>query len=333
MDFKNFLCFSDVGGLGNRICQLLGNIKLCEEKYNSNIYLCFKNKKYDIFSELFDINFKAEIIDYDYLINILKKKYPLIEYDNNNPLVRYENKTKISQFPVLDFYFNYKDKSIYFPEIDGDFVSSCCAWPILKNEKKYHKKKLKFQYHNTPDYFKNQIKKYINYLKPKKEILNIVKSELKKFNKINIGFHIRGGDRMGNEYQYRKTIEKISEKINNYNKNNENISFFIASDEIECILELKNKFKNVIFYEENNNRIHRYNKNNTDESLYNNQKEEKNALIDLLLLSKCDKIISNYKNSTFTQLAWYFSNCSIDVESFGRSIARGIGRNKVIFFE
>ena len=78
MDFKNFLCFSDVGGLGNRICQLLGNIKLCEEKYNSNIYLCFKNKKYDIFSELFDINFIYHIQHLNLLT--LHYLYPYEEY-------------------------------------------------------------------------------------------------------------------------------------------------------------------------------------------------------------------------------------------------------------
>ena len=326
MDFKNFLCFSDNVGLGNRICQLLGNIKLCEEKYNSKIYLCFKNYKYDMFSELFDINFKAEIIDYDYIIDILKKQYPLIKYDNNYPLVRNKNNIKISQFQISDFYFNYKDKSIYFPEIDGKFLSSNCAWPILKHEKKYYKKKLKFLYQDTPDYFKNQISKYINYLKPKKEILNIIESEFKKFNNITIGLHIRCGDRMKNEYNYRKIMDIFGNIINKYNEKNKNISFFIASDEINCILELKKKFKNIIYYEEIN-RIERYNKNNTDESIYNSQKEEKNALIDLLLLSKCKKIISTYKNSTFTQLAWYFSGCSIDVESFGK------GGYKLRFFE
>lgn len=171
-----------------------------------------------------------------------------------------------------------------------------------------------FEYDRIPEETRQKLLIYTNKLKPKKQIVGDDFAE--KYNlKDCIGVHIRKGD-------YRFTVErrdkvssdeKFIKRMNEMSKN----KFLLCTDSKET----EDKFKKVF-----GKRIIIFPKGNRKQSKSITIKE---ALIDLLLLSKTKHILGSYL-STFTELAWWFGNCKSKVEIIGEEDVRENSRPKTI---
>jgi hypothetical protein len=82
-----------------------------------------------------------------------------------------------------------------------------------------------------------------NFIKPSKEILNMVNQHIDNCNNNTLAVHIRTTDY--NYYNIENYFNAIDRDIDNYNK------IFVASDSTEAINLVKNKYKNVYFLETN----------------------------------------------------------------------------------
>jgi len=160
-------------------------------------------------------------------------------------------------------------------------------------------KSIDFKYDNIPINIQNLYIDLLKCLEIKKELLDIIKLISKQFNKNTISVHIRSwisdkwndnSKKLHNQYF---DINKIIRYMNQYNI--DKTTFFLSSDNDKYIELLKQHFNNIITY-------------NPDKSLTNQQ----NAFIDLLLLSK-NKLILGNSISTFTEMAWWYSNCNSKV--------------------
>lgn len=162
-------------------------------------------------------------------------------------------------------------------------------------------------------------KKFFEQYKIKEDISNeISEFEKKNFaNDIILGVQIRTTDLMASGMNH--NLEYFFKRIEIVTKIHDNISkIFIATDNHEVIKLCKEKFNNkTILCLENIDRAHSINdKNgshyriNIHDNVYNNRKYHnylcgKEALIDMLLLSKCDYLIKS--KSTLSDLAILFS--------------------------
>jgi hypothetical protein len=163
----------------------------------------------------------------------------------------------------------------------------------------FSKKNIHLKFENIPKEIRTDISSYIGRLKIKKEILKIAGNfSNKKFTKEIIGIHIRRGDfrTLKSKVGFVSSDEKFIEEIEKEIKLNSKVKFFLATDEKETEEKFKKIFGNrIIFYEKNTK------KREEDGSV-------KEALIELLLLSKCKLILGSF-GSTFTEMAWFFGNC------------------------
>ena len=189
-------------------------------------------------------------------------------------------------------------KKFIFPELHYNVNYTIHAWYYHW----YHNNKKNIDYNKYYDnfYYKNRIigykivKKYFKY---KKNIINNVnKLWIKYFGNNSLfkykilGVHMRGTDKGGhrrkvNANEYMDYMNKFM-KYYGYNKTR----FFIATDDINYLLFIKNNF-NGIWYAQNN--IIRSSTKTAIFNLKNISKYEigKEVIIDILLLSKCDWFI------------------------------------------
>ena len=171
-----------------------------------------------------------------------------------------------------------------------------------------------FEYGRVPEEIRQKLLIYINKLKPKMQI--VVDDFAEKHNlKDCIGIHIRKGD-------YRFTAdrrdkissdEKFIKRMNEMPKN----KFLLCTDSKET----EDKFKKVF-----GKRIIIFPKGDRKQSKVIAIKE---ALTDLLLLSKTKHLLGSYL-STFTELAWWFGNCKSKVEIIGEEDVKENPRPKTI---
>ncbi len=151
---------------------------------------------------------------------------------------------------------------------------------------------------------KKEIIEYLSEIKIKKDVLNLVEKFYRENlkNKI-IGIHIRRGDFL----KIRSGIWKISpeegfiEEIRKEISLEKQAKFFLATDDLETEKRIKSLFgERIITYPKKE---------------YNRDKENsvKEALIELILLSKTKKIIGTY-GSSFTEMAWFFGRCKPEIK-------------------
>ena len=120
------------------------------------------------------------------------------------------------------------------------------------------------------------------WLKPRKEILDEVESCRASHSADMIGLHIRRTD---NAISIKMSpIELFKQKIEEELKKNPGIVFFLATDDKEVKKDLLSTYGNAIFTRENI-------------AQRNDPDGVRDALVDLLLLSKCNKLYGSYWSS------------------------------------
>jgi hypothetical protein len=154
----------------------------------------------------------------------------------------------------------------------------------------------------SPEEYKDKISYYLQRLKP----LKLIQKKLFDIPPNTVGVHVRRKDNhLAREVS---TEELFIENMHHGVSENQNVQFFLATD--DPIVETR--FKNIF-----HDRIIVYKK-----SAYSrNQKEAiQDALVDLLLLSRCEKILGSYYSS-FGDIASLFRK--IDLYIVGKGIWEG----------
>ena len=192
--------------------------------------------------------------------------------------------------------FTLKDKmkSIDFPK--NHWSMSFFEYGKINLQYKEIYKKIKEKFYN--DYrIKNDILLFAN---------NFFETNFK--NSRVLGVHIRTTDMMATNKKQHK-FDYFIMKINEIILNNKIDKIFIASDNNECIKKLIKIFYNKeILYIENIERVNNFNdvrgshnRINTGDVKYNNRKYHnylcgKEAIIDVLLLTKCNYLLRSYSS-------------------------------------
>lgn len=150
----------------------------------------------------------------------------------------------------------------------------------------------------------NYRKKFLENLRSLKPCLS-VENEASTFSKIfdsqTIGVHIRRGDALQSPYR-KKFLQSSDTAFKKIVKKNLDKKVFLASDCKEITKKFKEKFPNILIY----------NKKFVD-SKYGIEKEnQKDAFIELLLLSKTSKIFGN-NFSSFSMVASAIGNIKLIV--------------------
>lgn len=168
-------------------------------------------------------------------------------------------------------------------------------------------KNIDLEFERIPLALRKEYLKYVRRLKPSKKISNAVNTFAKKHNMKNmIGVHVRRGDFI-NYWDGRDKVssdEKYFQKMSQLISKNPKTKFFLTTDSMETQKKFIEKFGKSIIVSSNKD-FHR-----------GTNKATKDALVDLLLLSKTKKIFGAYL-STFTELAWWFGGCKQKVEIIG----------------
>lgn len=162
------------------------------------------------------------------------------------------------------------------------------------------------RYTNIPQNMINVYTNIINKFNIQESILNHVNTLKNKINGDFLGVHIRTWKTFGDLSDNRSSNDRYNWYINSRNNilnsinKNPNKKVLICTDnknEVELLLP-HIKDKEVYFYEKN-----------TELS------DLQNDFSELLLLSKSNYLIGS-NNSTFSELAWWYSNCKIGVEIY-----------------
>jgi len=282
------------------------NIKIGIANYLKVVFSCYR-LNYIIYGR--DQKFKC--IDKDF-------KHIFSSIFTNNELILYETSNKICGHTVLNETFPYfkniqillnkNEKKIY--KVDGwrfyvhpndnVNISPFCSESHLRN----CNWAIDFRYNNIPKHIQEKYINIINKFKINDKIIQNVDSFVSNTIKDEfLGVHIRTwcnnntfqDDRSSCE-RYNHYLSVRDNFVNNINKSEQNVVLICTDNktEIQYIID-KIINKKVLFYIE-------------DPECNNLQ----NDFSELLLLSKSSKLIGSF-NSTFTELAWWYSNCSIMV--------------------
>jgi len=161
-----------------------------------------------------------------------------------------------------------------------------------------------------PDIPKEQILKYLNSLEINNEILKKVEQFSKHtyrevdFKKM-VGIHCRRNEFMLSSEKSKSTNDLFFKRIDEIIAQNKDVRFFLATDSKKTEEEFFSRYMG---------RIITYPKLCLDR-----EKPEAiiEAMIDLLLLSKCNHILGSYL-STYSEMAWWFGNCNAQFEEIGK---------------
>lgn len=185
-----------------------------------------------------------------------------------------------------------------FPKVDGWRLD------VMVDEEKYIDgyKTIDFLYEKTPNYFVEKYLKVFSGLNINQQILDEVENFSKLWEDV-IGLHIRSW------YCQRNNWHDISLFENEIVKFDSNRKIFLCTDNLSVSDYFTSKYGDrIVKYPQT-----LYNDISKAESGYNHDVSDNvNALIDMLLLSKCPTIIGTFASS-FTECAWWFSGCRSSV--------------------
>lgn len=157
-------------------------------------------------------------------------------------------------------------------------------------------------YEETPEYF---IKKYlsvIDRLKINPNIVEYVNNFTKDWEDI-VGVHVRSWYCQKRRFHSNDIFEEQIDKLD------PNQKFFFCSDNSDVQKHFVEKYKDrVITYE----RQLFNNPHQAESGHHDDIQITTDAFIELLILSKCSKIIGTY-DSTFDEVAWWFGGCKSKV--------------------
>lgn len=265
-------------GIGNKLHVLIGEFRLASEYYNMDFVILWENDmQHFSFSELFD----------DSEFTIINRSQLNDEY-----------------FVPSTCQDLKRNKHIQIVK-KGDIVRAFeFGFPMLNNEDElikdiftYKNKKntLAYMYDRTPKTIKESYLKYFNMLKPCKNIQIVLDNFVsEKFSGNILGVHIRLGDKITKNKLKISEIQKYYPFVDHEISQNKYDKIFVSCDEQIGYDLMTQRYENkVIRYD------HDYDKD---------QKDDKVALICILLLSKCDKLMC-VVGSTFSEMAWWFGGC------------------------
>ena len=175
---------------------------------------------------------------------------------------------------------------------------------ITSEEDKYcdEYKTIDLLYEKTPDYF---VKKYLNVIQKlqiNKDIVNYVNEFTNGWDDM-VGVHVRSWYCQKRKYHSNDIFEEQIDKLNPEQK------FFFCSDNSDVQKYFIDKYGDrVITYDRQ-----LFNNPHLAESGHHDDIQiTTDAFIELLILSKCSTIIGTY-DSTFDEVAWWFSGCKSKV--------------------
>lgn len=298
-----------VGGLCNRMRAIESTINLCE-KNNCNLTIFWVKDK--------DLNcsFKSLFLPIQNTkVNITVKEFKCDFINNYLNKIKLFKSQKFSFFKFLIYHFKK-----YRHNINLDLETAMLLWKI-KVKNLVLDKDLRVIYNNTElithniekldnIFIKNTIKLFKRLFESKHKVfiescyrisslsdITIFRPNIKLNETINkvtenfvntIGIHIRRSDHK--EATKRSKTSYFIGKMNEYIKNDKNVKFFLATDDIETKNKLITEFGSRVI----TNNITNYNRNQKDAI--------QSALIDLYCLSKTKQVLGSY-HSTFSQMA------------------------------
>jgi len=277
---------SNGGGLGNRIKGLISIIRL--GKYFKRKPLLHWPKNVTMgcsFRELFDYNIKE--LNEKELNELLNEKHEFYREWIDN--IQTKKRILLSQcwrFIMLH------------GEIPYGFARE---YPTIK------KNNIDFEFERIPLKIRERILKELKELKINKKIKEKVNCFEKKY-KISkrIGIHSRSRDFQNSPEGRGKisTTDLFLKRIKEILIENPKVEFFLCTDSKET---------EDLYKKELGKKIVVFPKKNWDMS---SSEASKDSLVDLLLLSKTQRILGTYL-STFTEMAWWFGKCKQKIEIIG----------------
>lgn len=175
---------------------------------------------------------------------------------------------------------------------------------IQPDEEKYSEnyETIDLLYEDTPKYFIDKYLKVIDKLKINQDILNYVEEFTRNWENV-VGVHVRSWYCQKRRFHSNDIFEEQIEKLN------PNQQFFFCSDNSDVHNYFSSKYGNrLITYERQ-----MFNNPHLAESGHHDDIQiTTDAFIELLILSKCSTIIGTY-DSTFDEVAWWFSGCKSKV--------------------
>jgi len=267
-------------GICNQLFPLISAIRIVE-KTNRDLYVFF----YPIQSYNFSLNHENT-----YIYNYFNIKYHIQLLKNNNfP----------SDFIMRGGDWGAKNNRILNEDIDKNvlFYNVChCLGVNDDNIQKYQPfpfKKIEIDIYLTE--LRNIIKAI---LIPIDSIKNKINETINKFNTKVLGIHIRSIDgTFGDTYDE----NKLFGFIDNFLENNKNWKIYISADDIEIEKRLINKYNEIILYLDNP-----FGNNYSDKTAPNHYGTQ-NAVCELYILAKCDKIMGS-TSSSFSFFSWLISD-------------------------
>lgn len=150
----------------------------------------------------------------------------------------------------------------------------------------------------TPDHYANQASSFLRSIIPSK----MVSDQLFDLPSPTIGIHIRRGDNL--KSSQKSTTEEFVAKIDDCIADNSAASFLLATDDPDVEQELCIQYPNKILT---------FPKTSYDRS---RKAAIQEALVDLLMLSKCDRILGSFWSS-FSETASLFNLVTLDTIGVG----------------
>ena len=238
-------------------------------------------------------------------------------YSGSNFNDLFENDIEVKKIPFLNIYYkgfriinNTKFRnSVFFYLEKEDQIENNFSTPLFDTKKNFWYRinngvSIDYEYENIPQRIR---KEYLSLLRKLivSEKVNLLVKEFTKnnFSKKMIGLQLRTWA----DDKRRAKMFDIQEYKNILNQIAKDTKIFVTSDNYEVIRELKKIYKDrIISYSKPDQKL------SSDESHSHNNEYSINALVEILLLSKCKTIYGSYL-SNFSEMAWWFSGCKAKV--------------------
>lgn len=212
---------------------------------------------------------------------------PVVYWDNQS--LYFDNNTNNINNNVWEYYFEPVSHLVYEndDQIHRSFSSEAGTPTYYFNNRELVCKVVEEYIHVKP-HIKNKVDQfYEQYMQDKK----------------TIGIHLRGTDKipaMAGLHRENMPLEELFKLVNNY----EDHQFFIATDEQELLEKAKQALKGTVIYSDsirstNSSPLHH------GSTILNKAQIGEQALIDVLLLAKCDHLFASYSNLSFAVI--YFN--------------------------
>lgn len=212
----------------------------------------------------------------------------------------------------FNYYFNLKEKSFNYKTIHKKkYKIHLCNWPVPKIENIFMKDIIEI----ASIYHKKEFNIKLDFIKPKKYILDIVEKKLKDVS-FCIGVHFRCTDATNAKrikYSIDMRYEKYFTNINYIieNKKLTNYKILICTDSNVALNKFKERFNDkIIYFEDHYRRDFLYSKNMDTENFRDiNENKHKlglDAIIEMLTLSKVNILL--HSKSLFNIFTYYNDN-------------------------